>query len=205
MPFGFPPESMFTFTGIPSNCRNIRNHLSCSVFMKSDPARSVPQPAAQAGGAPRPRRALVLEGGGAKGAYSFGALLAFKEMGITFDAVGGSSVGALNAVLWSSNCLEAGQSIWESISFDSVYPVKILDAKRYPPRFVRAVGIAYTFCCILWWRLAEAPRSPSSSEIPIRFILATLGFVLFCAIPYLGFGLGGFLFRSNSVVLHGSS
>jgi predicted acylesterase/phospholipase RssA len=38
------------------------------------------------------RRALVLCGGGAKGAYAFGCLKAFRERNIHFDAVAGTSV-----------------------------------------------------------------------------------------------------------------
>jgi hypothetical protein len=35
------------------------------------------------------RRALVLEGGGAKGAYALGALLAFRQVGLNFESVAG--------------------------------------------------------------------------------------------------------------------
>lgn len=40
-------------------------------------------------------RGLVLGGGGAKGCYHVGAWEAFKELGIQFDAVTGTSIGAL--------------------------------------------------------------------------------------------------------------
>ena len=43
------------------------------------------------------KRALVLSGGGSKGAYQVGALLALTEAGKTWDSVHGISVGALNA------------------------------------------------------------------------------------------------------------
>ena len=43
--------------------------------------------------------ALVLEGGGAKGAYQIGAWRALKEAGVKICALAGSSVGALNAAL----------------------------------------------------------------------------------------------------------
>jgi predicted acylesterase/phospholipase RssA len=55
--------------------------------------------AEQRGSTPRVRRGLVLAGGGAKGAYQFGCLKAFRERQIEFDYVSGTSVGALNAVL----------------------------------------------------------------------------------------------------------
>lgn len=41
---------------------------------------------------------VVLEGGGARGAYQIGALKAVTEAGIRIGAVAGASVGALNGV-----------------------------------------------------------------------------------------------------------
>ena len=40
---------------------------------------------------------LVLEGGGAKGAYHIGAYRALSELGIQIDGVVGTSIGAINA------------------------------------------------------------------------------------------------------------
>lgn len=40
---------------------------------------------------------LVLEGGGAKGAYQIGAWKALKEVGVRIRAVAGTSVGASTA------------------------------------------------------------------------------------------------------------
>lgn len=62
------------------------------------------------------RKGLVLEGGGAKGAYAFGWLLEFAARGVKFDAVAGTSVGALNAVLWASDQVEENEGVWRSIS-----------------------------------------------------------------------------------------
>ena len=42
---------------------------------------------------------LVLEGGGAKGAYQIGAWKALKEAGIHVKGIAGTSVGALNGAL----------------------------------------------------------------------------------------------------------
>src|ERR1700738_4577781 len=67
---------------------------------------------------------LVLEGGGAKGAFQFGCLTALAEYGIKFDSIAGTSVGALNGALWSSGQLEWGKEFWETISFNKVYPLR---------------------------------------------------------------------------------
>ena len=39
---------------------------------------------------------LVLDGGGARGAYQIGAWKALREAGVKIEAVAGTSVGALN-------------------------------------------------------------------------------------------------------------
>src|SRR5436190_22943718 len=66
------------------------------------------------------RVGLVLEGGGAKGAYAIGCLRAFHDSGIRFDAVAGTSVGALNAAILSTNKLAFGEGFWESLTFQRV-------------------------------------------------------------------------------------
>lgn len=48
------------------------------------------------------KRALVLSGGGVKGAYQAGAILKLAQMGLKFDIICGSSVGALNSTFLAS-------------------------------------------------------------------------------------------------------
>ncbi len=55
---------------------------------------------------------LVLEGGGAKGAFHVGAIKALKEMGIQIDAVTGASIGSINGALIAMDDLERLESIW---------------------------------------------------------------------------------------------
>lgn len=58
---------------------------------------------------------LVLEGGGARGAYHVGAYLALCELGFKFQAIVGSSIGAINAAMFVSgdsyDCLRAWRSL----------------------------------------------------------------------------------------------
>lgn len=44
-------------------------------------------------------RALVLSGGGGRGAYQVGVVKALYESGMRFDYIFGASVGGLNAVM----------------------------------------------------------------------------------------------------------
>jgi predicted acylesterase/phospholipase RssA len=71
------------------------------------------------------RRGLVLAGGGAKGAWQFGALQALREAGITFDVVSGTSVGALNGALWCADRMDVGQRMWETISLRKIFQIRL--------------------------------------------------------------------------------
>ena len=63
---------------------------------------------------------LVLEGGGAKGAYQIGAWRALREAGVRIRAVAGTSVGALNGALICMDDFEKAEQIWENIRYSSV-------------------------------------------------------------------------------------
>lgn len=66
---------------------------------------------------------LVLEGGGAKGAYQIGAWKALKEAGIRIKGIAGTSVGALNGALICMDDLEKAESLWENISYSQIMSV----------------------------------------------------------------------------------
>ncbi len=66
---------------------------------------------------------LVLEGGGAKGAYQIGAWKALREAGIQVRGVAGASVGALNGALICMDDLEKAEYIWENISYSKVMDI----------------------------------------------------------------------------------
>lgn len=63
---------------------------------------------------------LVLEGGGAKGAYQIGVWKALREAGIKIKAVSGTSVGALNGALICMNDLEKAGELWTNIKYSSI-------------------------------------------------------------------------------------
>jgi hypothetical protein len=56
------------------------------------------------------RRVLVLEGGEVMGAYAFGCMLTFAKAKTRFKAVTGTSVGALNAILWATKVFSSPHS-----------------------------------------------------------------------------------------------
>jgi len=68
-------------------------------------------PASRRGSATSPkakRLSLALQGGGALGAFTWGVLDRLLEEDITFDAVSGSSAGAMNGVLLASGLAKGG-------------------------------------------------------------------------------------------------
>ncbi len=66
---------------------------------------------------------LVLEGGGAKGAYQIGAWKAIREAGISIKGIAGTSVGALNGALITMDDLRLAQATWENISYSRVMDI----------------------------------------------------------------------------------
>jgi NTE family protein len=73
----------------------------------------------------RPRYALVLQGGGALGAYHIGAYQALAEHGLLPDWVCGISIGAINAAVIAGNAPEERlarlEALWEFISWPSFF------------------------------------------------------------------------------------
>jgi len=66
---------------------------------------------------------LVLEGGGAKGAYQIGAWKALREAGVKIKGVAGVSVGSLNGALICMDDLERAEKIWKNIEYSRVMAV----------------------------------------------------------------------------------
>ena len=67
--------------------------------------------------------AIALEGGGARGAYQVGAWRALEEAGIRYNAVSGTSVGAINGTLMAMRDLKQAEQIWKDIRFSQIINV----------------------------------------------------------------------------------
>jgi NTE family protein len=79
----------------------------------------------------RPRVALVLQGGGALGAYQAGVYQALHEHGLTPDWVVGTSIGAINAALIAGN--ERATRLAQLKAFwDEVAHQDLLDMRKVP-------------------------------------------------------------------------
>ncbi len=67
------------------------------------------------------RKALILPGGGSRGAYQVGASKALLEAGIDFDYVFGSSIGALNATMIAQNSLLRLTELWSNVKSSDIF------------------------------------------------------------------------------------
>ncbi len=65
--------------------------------------------------------ALILSGGGAKGAYEAGVAAALVEAQVPIALAAGSSAGALNAAMVAAGRVDRLESMWRSIDRDKVY------------------------------------------------------------------------------------
>jgi NTE family protein len=74
--------------------------------------------------------AIALEGGGARGAYQVGAWRALEEAGIRYNAVSGTSVGAINGTLMAMRDLHQAEQIWKDIRFSQIINVDDADMSR---------------------------------------------------------------------------
>lgn len=67
---------------------------------------------------------LVLAGGGGRGAYQIGVMKALRELSLDkyIKVISGTSIGALNAILFMSDDLDKAIDIWKSISKEEILP-----------------------------------------------------------------------------------
>jgi hypothetical protein len=102
------------------------------------------------------RRGLVIAGGGAKGAYSFGAMQALESRGYVFEAVSGTSAGSLNAAIWATGDLKAGEELWSRITPESSYR-RSWWLKLLPRPMARVLGTLSVALSIVAARMSGSP------------------------------------------------
>lgn len=67
------------------------------------------------------KRAIVLSGGGARGAYQVGVWRALRKLNIKYDIVTGTSVGALNGALMVQKEYIKARSMWYNLNFSLLF------------------------------------------------------------------------------------
>ena len=67
------------------------------------------------------KTALVLSGGGSRGAYQAGVWQALREMGIPIHMVTGTSVGAINGAAIAQGAFSEARELWRSLETTKVF------------------------------------------------------------------------------------
>lgn len=67
------------------------------------------------------KRALVLAGGGSKGAYEVGFVRALSELNIDYQIVTGTSIGALNGCLLAQQDFDAMIDLWDHLDISQIF------------------------------------------------------------------------------------
>lgn len=76
------------------------------------------------------KRGLVLEGGGAKGAYHMGVYKALVDEGVEINGVTGTSIGALNGAMIAQGDYKKCIELWKELSIDMVVNVSEEELKE---------------------------------------------------------------------------
>lgn len=73
------------------------------------------------------KTALVLGGGGSRGAYEIGVWQALRELAVPIDMVTGTSVGAINGAIIAQDTFDLAVSLWKEIDTPMVFDVDLKD------------------------------------------------------------------------------
>lgn len=90
---------------------------------------------------PNKTYAIALEGGGAKGGYEIGVWKALNEAGIRYNAVSGTSVGALNGALMTMRDYDRAVEAWSGIRMSSLIAVSESEESELKKLFSGTVSI----------------------------------------------------------------
>ena len=93
-------------------------------------------------------KALVLSGGGSKGAYQIGAWKALRELNQKFDIVVGTSVGALNGAMVVQKDYRKALNVWKKINLKVLFGEDAINTnnnfelyKMYSKQFIKNGGM----------------------------------------------------------------
>ncbi len=103
-----------------TSIRVLRIALAVVALLSGTSAHACPAGAAR----PDAPTALVMSGGGAKGAWEAGLAAGLLEHGLPIRVVAGSSAGALNAAMIADGRLDRLAATWRSLTRDQVYVLR---------------------------------------------------------------------------------
>lgn len=87
------------------------------------------------------KTALVLSGGGSRGAYEVGVWRALRELGERFSIVTGTSVGAINAAVVTQGSEELAEHLWRELETSRVFDVDLDETLPARQKLLSAVKL----------------------------------------------------------------
>ena len=123
---------------------------------------------------------LCFAGGGGKGAYEIGVWKALSECtSLKFEAVSGTSVGALNAALFATVSVSEAEKIWKSVTPEQILKpseesvkefLKYVSSKYTKYKMGPCIGTASTFNTVLCNVMDLLDKIPLKPEL-LKYIL----------------------------------
>ncbi len=104
------------------------------------------------------QRALVLPGGGGRGAYQVGVVKALFEKGLKFDMAFGTSIGGINAAVVAQGGIERLEELWCQIRAQDIFQTALTRT-----RWVACSSVISSAC---WTILPGRTASPRGSTLP---------------------------------------
>lgn len=86
------------------------------------------------------KTALVLAGGGSRGAYEMGVWKALSEMDIQFQIVCGTSIGAINGAMIAQGSFEKAQEMWNTVETSQVFAVPVEESDAIKDKIIKTYG-----------------------------------------------------------------
>lgn len=110
--------------------------------------------------------AIALESGGARGAYQVGVWQALEETGVRYNAVSGTSVGALNGALMAMRDLPRAVEIWSDIRLSSV--MALSEEEESGMRRILRGDVGLDDVQELWPKVKDIIRNRGLDAAPLR-------------------------------------
>ena len=89
------------------------------------------------------KTAIVLSGGGAKGAYQIGFWKAIRKLRIKYDIVTGTSIGAINGAFMVQNTYHNVFKLWSTMNYKKIYNLDI-NSSYYTKEGRKKIILGYT-------------------------------------------------------------
>lgn len=109
---------------------------------------------------------LALQGGGARGAFQAGAIKALDELGVRFDGVVGTSIGALNGAMLAQHDFEKAYELWQNMEISRLFDIEDVYAKR-----IAALNFDYSTVKYLVSKLWETVRERGLDMTKVKRVL----------------------------------